>query len=116
MFTLLVSWLLVTCVPGLLMLVAHGLGRLEKDLGRDIVTTTEADADLDHAEAADLHTLPLHGMPEAVEYLHRRPAQGLFDHPPAGSHAGPRHAAPVFAADFAGPGAPGRPPEYTPIR
>ena len=116
MFTLLVSWLLVTCVPGLLMLVAHGLGRLENDLGRDIVTATDTDADLDHTEAADVHTLPLHGMPEAVEYLHRRPALGLFDHPPAGSHVGPRHAAPVFAADFAGPGAPGRPPEYTPIR
>ena len=38
-FTLLVSWLLVACVPGLLMLATFGLGRLEEALAHDTVTT-----------------------------------------------------------------------------
>ncbi|MFZ1179058.1 MAG: hypothetical protein WAO15_22950 [Mycobacterium sp.] len=100
MFTLLVSWLLVACVPGLLMLAALGLGRLEADLARDSVTTTDVDEFLEYADAVDMHTLAREGMPEAVEYLHRRQAQRLSDSPPAGSNAGPRHAAPSFAASF----------------
>lgn len=91
MFTLLVSWLLVACVPGLLMLVALGLGRLEAELADGTVTTTDVDDFLEHADAVDVHTLAREGMPEALDYLHRRQALRLAD-APAG---GPRHAAPV---------------------
>jgi hypothetical protein len=102
MFTLLVSWLLVACVPGLLMLVAHGLGRLEGELARGPVTTTDVDEFLEHAEGVDVHTLAREGMPEAMEYLHRRQARRQLDSPPDGAHREPRHAAPIFAADFGG--------------
>ncbi len=95
------SWLLVACVPGLLMLAAHGLGRLEKDLAHDAVTATAVDEFLEQADAVDVHTLAREGMPEALEDLHRRQAQRLSDSPPSGSNAGPRHAAPSFGADFA---------------
>ncbi len=101
MFTLLVSWLLVACVPGLLMLAALGLGRLEKELAHDSVTTTDVDAFLEQAEPVDVHTLAREGMPEALEYLHRRQAQRLSDGTPTGSKRGPRHAAPSFAIGFA---------------
>jgi hypothetical protein len=100
MFTLLVSWLLVACVPGLLMLVALGLGRLECELAHDTVTATDVDDFLDHAEAVDVHTLAREGMPEALEYLHRRQALRLADSPPGRHQSGPRHAAPEFATDF----------------
>ncbi|BBZ50660.1 hypothetical protein H7H82_08590 [Mycobacterium heidelbergense] len=102
MFTLLVSWLLVAGVPGLLMLATLGLGRLERELARETVTGTDVDEFLEHAEAVDVHTLAREGMPEALEYLHRRQAQRLTGSPPPAAHAGPRHAAPVFAADFDG--------------
>ncbi len=100
MFTLLVSWLLVACVPGLLMLAALGLGRLESELGHDTVTTTDVDDFLEHAEPVDVHTLAREGLPEALEYLHRRQAEGLSDPPSTGRHAGPRHAAPSFGTGF----------------
>ena len=50
MFTLLVSWLLVACVPGLLMLVTLGLGRLETEIAHNTVTTTDVDEFLDGAQ------------------------------------------------------------------
>jgi hypothetical protein len=105
MFTLLVSWLLVACVPGLLMLVALGLGRLESDLAHDTVTTTDVDDFLEHAQAVDVHTLAREGMPEALEYLHRRQALRPAESPPAG----PRHAAPEFAFAFGHRDEPGLP-------
>jgi hypothetical protein len=100
MFTLLVSWLLVACVPGLLMLATLGLGRLEKMLAHDTITATDVDEFLDHAEAVDVHTLALEGMPEALEYLHRRQAGRLADSPALGPNTGPRHGAPLFATAF----------------
>ncbi|MDT5147250.1 MAG: hypothetical protein QOC58_1895 [Mycobacterium sp.] len=99
MFTLLVSWLLVAGIPGLLMLAALGLGRLEKDLARDTVTAVDVDEFLEHAEAVDMRTLAREGMPEALEYLHRRQALGLYDPPSTGRHALPPHAAPHFAIE-----------------
>ena len=99
MFTLLVSWLLVACVPGLLMLATLGLGRLEKELAHDTVTATDIDEFLEHAEAVDVHTLAREGMPEALDYLHRRQAQRLLESPPAGRHAKPDDAGPFFADD-----------------
>jgi hypothetical protein len=101
MFTLLVSWLLVACVPGLLMLATLGLGRLEKELAHDTVTATDVAEFLENAEAVDVHTLAREGMPEALDYLHRRQAQELADSPSPGSHAGKHRAEPPFASDFA---------------
>jgi hypothetical protein len=109
MFTLLVSWLLVACVPGLLMLTTLGLGRLEKEIAHDTVTATDVDEFLEHAEAVDVHTLAREGMLEALEYLHRRQELRLADSPPPGPQAGPRHAAPEFATDFGGRAEPGLP-------
>ena len=101
MFTLLVSWLVVACVPGLLMLATLGLGRLEKELAHDTVTATDVDEFLECAEAVDVHTLAREGMPEALEYLHRRQALRPAESPPARAYIGPRHAAPQFAVAFA---------------
>ena len=100
MFTLLVSWLLVACVPGLLMLATLGLGRLERVIAHDTVTATDVDEFLRHAEAVDVHTLAREGMPEALEDLHRRQALRPTHSPPARPQTGPRHAAPVFVTDF----------------
>jgi hypothetical protein len=102
MFTLLVSWLLVACVPGLLMLATFGLGRLERQLAQDTVTANDVAEFLEQAEAVDVQTLAREGMPEALEYLHRRQAQRLAESPPAGVHKRPRHAAPSFATDVDG--------------
>jgi hypothetical protein len=103
MFTLLVSWLLVACVPGLLMLATFGLGRLERELAHDTVTATDVAEFLEHAEPMDVDTLAREGLPEALEDLHRRQAQRLAESPPAGLRKRPRHAAPSFATDVTGP-------------
>ena len=100
MFTLLVSWLLVASVPWLLMLATLGLGRLEREVANDTVTATDVDEFLEHAEAVDVHTLAREGMPEALEYLHRRQAQRLADSPPPASHGGKHRAETIFARDF----------------
>ena len=99
MFTLLVSWLLVACVPGLLMLAALGLGRLEKELAHDTVTAKDVAEFLEHAEPVEVHTLAREGMPVALDYQHRRQAQQFLDSPPTGRHARPDDAAPFFASD-----------------
>jgi hypothetical protein len=88
MFTLLVSWLLVACVPGLLMLATLGLGRLERELSADTVTATDVAEFLERAEAVDVHTLAREGISEALEYLHRREAQRLAESPSHGSQSG----------------------------
>ena len=79
MFTLLVSWLLVACVPGLLMLATLGLGRLERLIARepDDIDGLDVHEFLERAEAVDMHTLASEGMPEAMEYLHRHQSQHL---------------------------------------
>src|ERR1700744_4351562 len=100
MFTLLVSWLLVACVPGLLMLATLGLGRLENELARESVTATDVAEFLEHAEAVDVHMLAREGMPEALDYLHRRQAQQLTGSPSAESHVGRHRAETVFARGF----------------
>jgi len=109
MFTLLVSWLLVACVPGLLMLATLGLGRLERELSSNIVTAKDVAEFLEQAEAVDVHTLAREGMPEALDYLHRRQAQRLAESPPHGSPPGPPRAEVFFAADHADPGMSGLP-------
>ena len=113
MFTLLVSWLLVACVPGLLMLAALGLGRLEKELAHESVTATEVAAFLEQAEALDMRTLAREGMPEALEYLHRRQALQVADPPSLVPPAGRHRPETVFARDFAGLDEAGLPTRYT---
>jgi hypothetical protein len=100
MFTLLVSWLLVACVPGLLMLVTLGLGRLETEVAHNTVTATDVDEFLEYAEPIDVHMLAREGMPEALDYLHRRQAQQLTGSPSAESHVGRHRAETVFARGF----------------
>jgi len=103
MFTLLVSWLLAALVPGLLMLASLGLGRLEKELAHDTVSATDVDEFLEYAEAIDVRTLAREGMPEALDYLHRRQAQRLLDSPPTGRHARADDTGPLFAANVDNP-------------
>jgi hypothetical protein len=103
MFTLLVSWLLVALIPGLLMLAALGLGRLESELARESVTTAEVDEFLEHAQAVDVRTLAREGITEALEYLHRRQAQQLAAAPPPRALTGRHSAESMFAIDLADP-------------
>jgi|ERR1700722_14024593 hypothetical protein len=112
MFTLLVSWLLVACVPGLLMLAALGLGRLEKELAHESVTATDVAAFLEQAEALDMRTLAREGMPEALEYLHRRQALQVADPPSPAPPAGRHRPETVFARDFDGLYEAGLPTRY----
>jgi hypothetical protein len=49
-----------------------------------------------------MHTLAREGMPEALEYLHRRQELRLADSPRADPPSGGRHAKPEFAGDFGG--------------
>lgn len=110
MFTLFVSWLLVAGVPGLLMLATLGLGRLERALAQDTISATDVAEFLDQAEAMDVHTLAREGMPEAMDYLHRRQAQRLADTPQPPSRAGAHDPEPYLAASFAGAADAGFPP------
>lgn len=100
MFTLRVSWLLVAGVPALLMLAALGLGRLESELAPSPLAVADVDEFLERAGGVDMHTLACEGMPEALEYLHRREARQLSEAPPDGRGGGPRHAAPSFVVGF----------------
>lgn len=49
-----VSWLLVACIPGLLMLAAFGLERVETVLMRDCAPTSDVDEFLQHAAPREL--------------------------------------------------------------
>jgi hypothetical protein len=109
MFTLLVLWLLVACIPGLLMLATLGLGRLEMSLAHDTVTATDVAEFLDQADAVDVRTLAREGMPEALEYLHRRQALELAAPPQQQALTGRHHAETFFATDVAGRIEAGRP-------
>ena len=101
MFTLLVSWLLVACIPGLLMLATLALGRVEKSLARDTVTARDVAEFLEQAEAVDVHTLAREGMPEALDYLHRRQALGLAPAPTIDAPTGRYHVEAFLASDVA---------------
>jgi hypothetical protein len=95
-----VSWLLVAGVPALLMLAALGLGRLESELTPGTCAVADADEFPEGADGVDMHTLASEGMPEALEYLHRRELAQLPEAPANGRSGGPRHAAPSFAVSF----------------
>src|ERR1700722_14910869 len=101
MFTLLVSWLLAGLVPGLLMLATLGLGLREKELAQDGLATTDVDEFLDNNDPVDMHALAREGLPEALDYLHRRQAQRVLESPPPGRHARPEDFGAFFAGDLA---------------
>ena len=82
------------------MLVTLGLGRLETEIAHKTVTSTDVDEFLEYAEAVDVHTLAREGMPEALDYLHRRQAQQLAQSPSPASHVGRHRAETIFARDF----------------
>lgn len=116
MFTLFVSWLLVACVPGLLMLATLGLCRLERELAQETVTAGDVAEFLDHAEPVDVHTLAREGMPEALEYLHRRQALELAASPAGELHVGRHRPETIFARDLSHPGEASFLPEFRRIR
>lgn len=95
-----VSWLLVAGVPALLMLAALGLGWLESELAPGARAAADVDESLERAGGVDMHTLASEGMPEALEYLHRRELAQLAEAPANQRSGGPRHAAPSFAVSF----------------
>ncbi len=66
------SWLLVALIPGLLMLAAFGLERLETGLNRDTVSATDVAKFLEQAEAGDVNTLARDGMGRAMDSLNQR--------------------------------------------
>jgi hypothetical protein len=103
MFTLLVSWLLVALVPGLLMLVTLGLGRLERELARPAVTADDVAEFLELAAPVDVRTLAREGMPEALDYLHRRQALELAASPSMAFHVGRHRPETIFARDLGCP-------------
>lgn len=102
MFTRFVLWLLVACIPALLMLATLGLGRLEKSLAHDAVSASDVAEFLDQADAVDVRTLAREGMPEALELLHRRQALGLEAAPAPKALNGRHHVETFFAADMVG--------------
>jgi hypothetical protein len=95
------------------MLAALGLGRLEKELAHESVTATDVAAFLEQAEALDMRTLAREGMPEALEYLHRRQALQVAGPPSPGSPAGRHRPEAVLARDFAILYEAGLPTRYT---
>ena len=72
-----VSWLFVAFIPGLLMLAAFGLERLESSLNRGTVGAAEVAEFLAQAQPADMRTLARDGMPEALDCFRRRRMRGL---------------------------------------
>jgi hypothetical protein len=95
-----VSWLLVAGVPALMMLAALGLGRLESEIAPGVREVADADEFRERSDGVDMHTMAAEGMPEALEYLHRRELAQLAGTPANGRSGGPRHAAPSFAVSF----------------
>jgi hypothetical protein len=72
-----VSWLFVALVPGLLMLAAFGLERLESSLNRGAVGAAEVAEFLAQAQPRDMRTLARDGMPEALDCFRRRRMRGV---------------------------------------
>jgi hypothetical protein len=73
--------LFVALIPGLLMLATFGLGRLEAGLADDTLTASDVAEFLEQAEPIDVGTLAREGMPEALDYLHRRRTERVTDEP-----------------------------------
>jgi len=76
------------------------LGRLETEIAHNTVTTKDVDEFLEYAEPVDVHTLAREGMPEALDYLHRRQAQQLSQSPSPAPHVGRHRAETIFAREY----------------
>jgi hypothetical protein len=75
--------LLVAFIPGLLMLATFGLERLETGLDRDTVSAADVADFLAQAQADEVLTLAIEGMPEALDCMHRRLQERVsIDEPP----------------------------------
>jgi hypothetical protein len=83
-----VSWLLVTLIPGLLMVATFGLQRLESSLNRDTVSSTDVAKFFERAEPSDVSTLARDGMSRALDGLRQR--QHAQDAVPTGATAAVR--------------------------
>ncbi|WP_082959625.1 hypothetical protein [Mycobacterium sp. E2462] len=95
------SWLLVACVPWLLMLAALWLGRLERELARQPVATPPARELTGGPDAANMRALASPGAPDPLVRLHRHPAERRPEPVPTGRQTAPRHAVPAFAVGLA---------------
>jgi hypothetical protein len=73
--------LLVAFIPGLLMLATFGLERLESGLEKDTVTATDVAEFLNQAEPIDMRILAREGMPEALDWMHRRIGRAAAESP-----------------------------------
>jgi hypothetical protein len=67
-----VSWLFVVFIPGLLMLAAFGLERLESRLGHGSVGAADVAEFLALAQPTDVTRLARDGVSEAMESFQRR--------------------------------------------
>ena len=61
------------------MLATFGLERLETGLDRDTVSATDVAEFLEQARADDVRTLARDGMPKALDGMHRRLHERVFD-------------------------------------
>ena len=61
------------------MLATFGLERLESGLDRDTVSATDVAEFLEQARPDDVRTLARDGMPEALNGMHRRLQERIFD-------------------------------------
>jgi hypothetical protein len=88
-----VSWLFVVFIPGLLMLAAFGLERLESLLGHGSVGAADVAEFLALAQPRDVTRLARDGMPEALESVQRRQMSRLAPsrEPASYSRAFPPH-------------------------
>ena len=73
------SLLVVAFVPGLMMLAALGLARLETRLTGEAVTGRDVADFLRQAQPVDVGTLARVGMPEALSDLHRRRSERIIE-------------------------------------
>ncbi|MCH9735351.1 MAG: hypothetical protein K0U78_12500 [Actinomycetia bacterium] len=68
------SWLLVGVIPGMLMLAAVALDRVESSISRDAASAADGFADLVPASDSDTHQSPVHGgNPEFQQTRHANP-------------------------------------------
>ena len=106
------SWLLVAFIPGLLMLAAFGLARLEAGLENDTLTARDVAEFLEQAEPRDVRTLARDGMPEALDCLHRRIGRITGESPYLPGPADPATDQFLAATFISGPKHPGLPRQW----
>lgn len=83
------------------MLAALWLGRLEKELTRQLPTAPPARQLAGRAGVVTIPALPPAGTPDPLVQLGRRPVGRRAEPVPTGLHTQPRHAVPAFAVGLA---------------